>query len=259
MTRIMPVPARNRRLLTTVLSVWTWIEIALVCIVGCTLHWFVFALTYPFDRRRLISGRFYRLIAVTAIRFAPMWSFRHHGLIPRRIRGRTVVVSNHVSHLDSFLISSLPWEMKWLGKRSLYRIPFVGWNMWLTGDIPVIRGNSSSVAAAMQKCGAYLRQDVPVCIFPEGTRATGGELLPFKDGAFRLAIENGADILPLAVAGTQQGLPKHSWQFDFTRGVVTVGQPISTAGMQIDQVGQLKEQVRAQILTLLAQIQTQTP
>ncbi len=238
----------------SLLSLVTWVEIASVSILGCILHWGVFALTYPFDRRRLLSGRFYRQVAVVAVKLSPMWSFVHYGLIPKQIRGRTVVVSNHVSHLDSFIIASLPWEMKWLGKRSLFNIPFVGWNMWLTGDIPVVRGSRASVARAMARCAHYLQRDVPVCIFPEGTRSPTADLLPFKDGACRLAIENGADILPVAVAGTQRGLPKHAWRFGFARGVVTVGTPIRTAGLSLTDLPQLRQQARAQIAGMVAQI-----
>ena len=87
-------------------------------------------------------------------------------------------------------------------------------------------------------------------IFPEGTRSKTEDLLPFKDGAFRLAIEQGADVLPIAVSGTRRALPKHSWRFATSRGLVTVGTPISTKGMTLADVERLKEQARAQILAL---------
>ncbi|RYF10789.1 MAG: 1-acyl-sn-glycerol-3-phosphate acyltransferase, partial [Deltaproteobacteria bacterium] len=139
-------------------------------------------------------------------------------------------------------------------KRSLFKIPFVGWGMWAVGDIGVTRGSGPSIARAMQSCSAYLQADVPLCIFPEGTRATGETLLPFKDGAFRLAIENGADVLPLAVAGTQRGLPKHSWRFGRSHGIIKVGTPISTRGLQPADVPQLSAQARGQIEDMLRTI-----
>ncbi len=239
----------------TLLSLWTWFEIGCVCIFGCIAHWFFCALVWPVDRNRRLAGRFYRRIATTAMRLSPMWSAHYVAPIPKQIAGRTVVVSNHVSHLDSFLLAGLPWEMKWLGKRSLFNIPFVGWSMWLTGDIPVVRGTGASIGQAMRRCGDYLRHDMPVCIFPEGTRSRTQALLPFKDGAFRLAIAHGADILPVAVAGTQRGLPKHSWRFGFSRGVVKVGAPIATAGLGPTDVIALRDRVRADIAAMVAEIE----
>ncbi|EAU62069.1 1-acyl-sn-glycerol-3-phosphate acyltransferase [Stigmatella aurantiaca DW4/3-1] len=122
--------------------------------------------------------------------------------------------------------------------------------MWLAGDIPVTRGDQNSAKGAMAQCVRWLAKGVPVMIFPEGTRSKTDELLPFKDGAFRLAIEQGADILPLAVSGTRRALPKHSWRFATSRGLVTVGTPISTQGMTLADVERLKALARDQILAL---------
>jgi 1-acyl-sn-glycerol-3-phosphate acyltransferase len=96
-----------------------------------------------------------------------------------------VVVSNHESFADILLISHLPWEMKWLSKAELFRIPVMGWMMWLAGDIPVKRGFGPSAVEAMERCREALRRRVSVMIFPEGTRSRTAELLPFRDGAFR--------------------------------------------------------------------------
>jgi 1-acyl-sn-glycerol-3-phosphate acyltransferase len=91
---------------------------------------------------------------------------------------------------------------------------------------------------------------MPVMIFPEGTRSKNGETQAFKDGAFRLAIETGADILPMAVAGTETALTKDDWRPGPARGVLTVGTPISTKGMTFADVGRLKEAARAQVIAL---------
>jgi 1-acyl-sn-glycerol-3-phosphate acyltransferase len=165
-----------------------------------------------------------------------------------------VVVSNHESQADPFLISFLPWEMKWLGKEVLFRVPFLGWSMRLAGDVPVRRGTRTSVEDAMKTCARWLERGVPVMIFPEGTRSPDGALLPFKDGAFRLAIETGADILPIAVSGTRRALPKHSWRFGLSRARVTVGQPIPTRGRSLDDVEGLKAEARAQIEAMRARL-----
>lgn len=241
--------------MTAVLSLWAWVEIALVTLVGFFVQTVLWALCLPFDGRRGVAGRTFRLVGVVAAKLNPFWRFRVVGAAARP-RGRTVVVSNHESNADPFLVSFLPWEMKWLGKASLFRIPVVGWMMRMAGDIPVERGDSDSAKGAMAACGRWLARGTPVMLFPEGTRSKDGQLLPFKDGAFRLAIETGADVLPVAVAGTREALPKHSWKFGRSDGRVTTGTPISTAGMTLADVEGLKGRVRAEVEALRARLAT---
>jgi 1-acyl-sn-glycerol-3-phosphate acyltransferase len=232
-------------------SLWSWLTIALVASVGCCLQAVLLLVTFPFDRRRYLAGRWFRLMGIAAARLVPSWRFGVHGHAPRGIAGRTVCVSNHESNADPFLISFLPWEMKWLYKSSLGLVPFVGWSMWLAGDVPVHRGERDSAAAAMARCKQWLDQGMPIMIFPEGTRSKDGTLGAFKDGAFRLAIDAGADLLPLAISGTRTALPKHSWKFGDARARVSVGRPIETAGKTVEA---LKQEARAQIEELVAQM-----
>jgi 1-acyl-sn-glycerol-3-phosphate acyltransferase len=239
-----------RSFANALLSAWTWLEIGVVVLIGFVVQLALFASTALFDRRRRVAGRCFRLIGVLAAKLSWAWQFGVSGPLPAGVPGRTVVVSNHESNADPFLISFLPWEMKWLSKASLFRIPFVGWCMRLAGDIPLDRGSSDSARAAMVRCAQWLEIGMPVMIFPEGTRSTTEEMLPFKDGAFRLAIEKGADVLPLAVCGTRRALPKHSWRFEKSRARVAVGSPISTQGMGPDDVDRLKSIARGEIQKL---------
>ena len=251
--RRIPAPERGEELIRTVLSAWTW-----SLIVGAVFGGFgvqlPLALATLGDKSRRVPGRFLRDIGVVISKVNPMWDFRIHGDLPDYMPGRTVVVSNHVSNSDAFLIAHLPWEMKWLGKSSLFKIPVFGWLMRFAGDVPVTRGAKDSIKNAMALCREHLERDMPVMIFPEGTRSKEGELLPFKDGAFRLAIESRADILPIAVAGTKTALPKHSWRFGFSKGLVMVGQPISTEGLSLDDVERIKGEARAQIEAMVAEL-----
>ena len=243
--------------MNALLSLWTWFEIGLVALVGFVVQTLLFLVTWPFDRRRLVAGRAFRLVGVLAARLTPFWHFGVVGPVPQRV-GRTVVVSNHESHADPFLISHLPWEMKWLGKASLFRIPVVGWMMALAGDVPVRRGDSASGKEAMGACARWLALGVPVMMFPEGTRSADGALLPFKDGAFRLAIETGADVLPVAVFGTHQALPKHSWRFQQADARVMVGSALSSSGLTLADLETLKASARAQVESLREQLRVRT-
>lgn len=237
----------------TVLAILTCIELFLVASLGFVFTATVYLLTRPFDSRRILSGKALRLVSHSAAVLSPMWKFRIHGELPQKLSPKTVCVSNHCSHTDVFLICHVPWEMKWLAKRSLFKLPFIGWGMWLVGDVGVDRGSAKALAA-LDECKTWLERGVPVMIFPEGTRSKTGETQPFKDGAFKLAIEAGADILPMAVAGTENALSKNDWRPGFARGVLRVGKPISTAGLTVADVGKLKQQAFDTVQALRAEI-----
>jgi 1-acyl-sn-glycerol-3-phosphate acyltransferase len=236
------------RLWQTIVSIWAWLVL-----VACIVLWFPVLVvarlvTAPFDRGRYIPGRIFRKIGPAMATLNPLWHFRYSGTMPKDSRKPYVVVSNHESFTDILLISHLPWEMKWLSKAELFRIPIMGWMMWLVGDIPVKRGFGPSALEAMARCRKALDNRVSVMIFPEGTRSRTSELLPFKDGAFRLAIEAGVPILPLAVSGTATALRKHDWRFGRSEAEVRVLEPVETAGLTLNDIPELKARVRRTIV-----------
>lgn len=228
-------------------SCWIWITNSLVAILWVPWLGLVWLATAPFDPGRYVAGRWFRRAAVAAVALNPLWRFRTSGYRVPDPRRPYVAVSNHESMADIFLISHLPWEMKWLSKESVFRVPFMGWMMRMAGDIPVRRGERASRAEALEECRDRLAKRVSVMIFPEGTRSRTRELLPFKDGAFRLAIETGAPILPLAVAGTRDALPKGSMLFGRATAEVRVLEPVPTEGLTLDDVPALRDGVRAMI------------
>ncbi len=236
------------RLWQTVVSAWTWLVLA-----GCILIWLPLMAglrlaTAPFDRGRYAVGYLFRRIGPVVATLNPLWRFRAGGTMPADPRRPFVVVSNHESFADILLISHLPWEMKWLSKAELFRVPFLGWMMQLAGDVPVKRGFGPSAVEAMGRCREILARRVSVMIFPEGTRSPTAELLPFKDGAFRLAIEAGVPILPLALSGTGSALPKHDWRFGRAAATVRVLEPVETAGLSVEDVPALRARVREMIV-----------
>lgn len=231
-------------MLQKALNAWAWVVLVASVFIGFFVVLAVFLVTAPFDRSRYAAGRTFRLVGCFTVWLNPMWKFTTDGLRIRDPRRPYVAVSNHESYADIFLISFLPWEMKWLGKEQLFKIPFLGWMMWLAGDIPVKRGRKESIVSAMNGCTAKLKQRLSVMIFPEGTRSPDGELLPFRDGAFRLAIENGTPILPIVVAGTRRAMAKHTFQFQHTRAICRVLEPIETAGLTLADLASLKQRTR---------------
>jgi 1-acyl-sn-glycerol-3-phosphate acyltransferase len=242
------------RLWQSIVSIWTWLVL-----VTCILVWFPIMavlrlVTAPFDRGRYTVGYFFRQIPVAVAALNPLWRFRRSGTMPADPRRPYVVVSNHESFVDILLISHLPWEMKWLSKAELFRIPVLGWMLRLAGDIPIQRGFGPSAIEAIARCREALANRVSVMIFPEGTRSTTADLLPFKDGAFRLAIDAGVPILPLVVHGTSTALRKHDWRFGPSTAVVRVLEPIETTGLTAADVPALKDRVRRLIVDTRAEL-----
>jgi 1-acyl-sn-glycerol-3-phosphate acyltransferase len=232
----------------TIVSIWAWLVLVVCIVLWLPVLAVVRLLTAPFDRGRYIPGRIFRKIGPAMATLNPLWRFRYSGTMPKDPRRPFVVVSNHESFTDILLISHLPWEMKWLSKTELFRIPIMGWEMWLAGDIPVKRGFGPSAIEAMERCRKALDNRVSVMIFPEGTRSKTSELLPFKDGAFRLAIEAGVPILPLAVSGTGTALRKHDWRFGRSDAEVRVLEPVETTGLSLSDIPELKARVRRTIV-----------
>ena len=231
----------------SLVSLWTWLVLVVSVLLWLPLMLAARLATLG-DSGRYWVGYLFRQIGVVTARLTPYWRFSYRGTMPADPRRPYVVVSNHESFTDILLISHLPWEMKWLSKAELFRIPVMGWLMHLAGDVPVKRGFGPSAVEAMAKCREILGHKVSVMIFPEGTRSLTTELLPFKDGAFRLAIDAGVPILPLALHGTATALRKHDWRIGRSTAVVEVLAPVETAGLTPADVPALKERVRTTIV-----------
>jgi 1-acyl-sn-glycerol-3-phosphate acyltransferase len=226
----------------TTIAIWT--VTALVVVIGFFYVAAVWLITAPFDPGRYRAGRAFRHLAVVQVKLNPLWHFSTDGVIPKDPRHPYVAVSNHESYADIFLISHFPWEMKWLSKHSIFKIPVMGWMMRMANDIPLVRGKRESVVSAIAGCHDRLQKRVSVLIFPEGTRSPTEDLLPFKDGAFRLAIEAGVPILPIAVAGTRDCMAKHSFSFRKATARARVLPPIPTSGLTLADVPSLKGRTR---------------
>jgi 1-acyl-sn-glycerol-3-phosphate acyltransferase len=233
-------------MLGTVLNWWAWFETVSVVILGTPVVAIIWLFTAPFDKGRYAAGRAFRIVGVTAMSLNGLWKFRTRGSLDDA-RRPYVVVANHESYADVFLISCFPWEMKWLSKDTMFKIPCMGWMMQMAGDIKLVRGDRDSTINAIAQCRDRLAKKVSVMIFPEGTRSKTQEMLPFKDGAFRLAIETQAPVLPIAVAGTRNAMAKGTFRFLRARALAQVLEPIDTTGMTMDDIGRLKQMARERI------------
>ena len=226
---------------------YTYLELA-----ACMVAWLpLLALAHArhrHDAAPRIEGRWLRRMARVTTRLSGMWRFSVEGKPPVDIASRPyVVVANHASTADPFLLSFLPWDMRWVAKEELFRIPLTGWLLRLSGDIPLRRGDGGSVQHMMDACRATLAAGLPVMLFPEGTRSRDGKLQPFKDGAFRLAIEAQVPVLPVVIEGTRACRPKGSLWFGRARATARILPPVPTRGMGPGDVARLRDAVRGRI------------
>ncbi|HEU4533769.1 MAG TPA: lysophospholipid acyltransferase family protein [Polyangiaceae bacterium] len=207
------------------------------------------------DSTQRVPGRWMRRFGRTAARLTPLWSFRVEGEAPPDINERPyVVVANHESNADPFLLSFLPWDMRWIAKEELFRLPVLGKLMKYGGDIPLRRGQRDSIKQMLDECRRTMAAGMSIMMFPEGTRSRDGELLPFKEGAFELAIEAGVPVLPVAISGTRACMPKGSRWFGRAEAVARVLAPISTEGLGPDDVPALRDRTRDALAAALREL-----
>lgn len=183
-------------------------------------------------------------------RLLPFWDIHVEGL-ERIEKGRAyVVVSNHQSMLDiMLLLAHLPLHFKFIAKRELFWIPFLGWHLALARYISLKRGDSESGRVCLVKAREWLRRGVSVVFFPEGTRSPNGAIHEFKAGAFKLALEERLDILPLVIRGTREAIPKYSWRIERRRPLYLKVLPaVSLKDSQVNNLEDLRNQIRTKIV-----------
>ena len=180
-----------------------------------------------------------KLIAVTAGA-----KVRVHGAEHIKPDVSYVFLSSHQSYMDiTAMLGYLPAQLRIAAKKSLFKIPFMGWHLSRAGHIPIDRKSSENAIAAMQKAADFLRDGVCVFLYPEGTRSRDGHLQPFKKGGFKLALQAGAPIIPVTIIGSREVLPVDSIIFRPGPVEMHVDAPIPTKGLGEGDLDDLMQQV----------------
>lgn len=171
-------------------------------------------------------------------------------------RGTPVVyASNHSSMFDIWALSAtLPGSTRFVAKQELGRIPLVGAAMRRAGHITIDRRVKTRAFQAYERAAETIRRGYSAIVFPEGTRSRTGELLPFKNAPFALAIAAQVPVVPVYVHNTFEILPKGKWALHPRPIRVLIGEPIPTAGLTPEDRDALRERVRAAILALRARV-----
>jgi len=138
-----------------------------------------------------------------------------------------IFAGNHTSLLDPpLVISTLPGRPVFIAKRELARVPFLGWVIWLAGFIFIDRSRRDTALESLRSAARRIRGGQSIAAFPEGTRSFDGSLLPFKKGIFTLAMETGVPMVPFAIQGGVDILPRGGWRVRAGTYRIMVGQPL---------------------------------
>ena len=244
-------PLRERLLS---LAIWAGIALLLVLVwVASVLSVVLFGW---WDKDRRVVHECVKCWAKTVIALNPYWRLQIDDQAKLDPNGAYVFVANHQSLADVVVLPHVGLPYKCLSKSSLFHFPFVGWTLSLSRHIPLKRGSLRSTRRAMEQARSWLKRRMPVVFFAEGTRSRTGALQPFKPGAFKLAVEMGAAIVPLAITGTRDALPRGTWCFRHkVQGKLTILPPISTRGLSLRDVDQIKPRAAQAIAAVLKQAQ----
>ena len=190
------------------------------------------------------------------IAWNPLWRLAVTGQQHIQPGKKYIVISNHQSLLDILAVAAaLPLSFKFLAKKELFFVPFMGWAMACAGYVPVDRSSHESGKRAVRRISELLKKHLSVLLFPEGTRSPDGKIHAFKMGAFKIARENHVEILPIVIEGTGTALPKKSL---FLRKrstfIVSIGQPVSLEDLSDHSLEETKEKIRHEMIGRLEKL-----
>jgi 1-acyl-sn-glycerol-3-phosphate acyltransferase len=168
-------------------------------------------------------------------------------------RDRPVIyASNHSSMFDIWaLFATLPGSLRFVAKQELFKIPLLSRAMRAVGHIPIDRAAHKKAFAAYDEAARMIQRGTSsIVVFPEGTRSRTGELLPFKNAPFGLAIAAQVPVVPVYVHHTFEILPKGAWRLRPRPIQLLVAPPISTTGLRPEDRERLRDEVRAAMVAL---------
>jgi 1-acyl-sn-glycerol-3-phosphate acyltransferase len=166
--------------------------------------------------------------------------------------GTVLFAANHTSNADGpAIVGAIPRRIAILGKKSLFTIPIVGTAFRLADFVPVDRHNRGQAAASIEVAAEKMKNGVSFLIYPEGTRSSDGRLLPFRRGAFVLAIKAGVPVVPVACSGAHRVIPKKSYRITPGEVVVRFCPAIDSSQYSIARRNELAERVHAAIAAAL--------
>ncbi len=233
-------------------SIAIWLSSSILTILLFFVELFLVIILFPFDKKRKAAHAQCYWWANAIIGLNPLWNLKVSGLENIDHKKTYVVIANHQSLADIVVMYKTRMQFKWVAKESLFKVPFVGWCMSLTKHIKLARGEFGSIKAVYREASKWLRKDMSVLFFPEGTRSETDQMNKFQNGAFKLAIKEKKPILPIAVSGTREAIPKGGWVFKTkVFGELKVLPAIDTSGFKPGDFAKLRDIVQKKLETAI--------
>ena len=160
-----------------------------------------------------------------------------------------VFMANHQSVFDILItLAYLPGQFRWIAGKELFAVPLLGRAMRYAGHIAIDRQNDEQTALSMEEAAIRIRDGKSVMTFPEGSTSRNGQIKPFEQGMFSLAIESGAPIVPISIVGSAEILPRHSLRIRPGRVKMVIGKPVPTKKYTMENSSELIQKVRNVII-----------
>lgn len=227
----------------------------------------VFLLAFWFTAIALVAPFLIVLVLITKnenLLYTPVRFFVRLGLALVRVRVEVnglerldpsqtyIFTPNHQSLIEVPLwVAYLGRNIAYLGKKEVFKYPIFGYGIRLVGVVPVDRSNSPAAVESAKMATENLRRGKSYVVYPEGTRSKDGGLLPFKKGAFMMAIDAGVPVVPITISGATRIMPKGQIKIFPSTVRVTIHEPISTAGYSKQNIAELIHRTREKIFSAL--------
>lgn len=237
------------------LSLLYYLVVIAVALVLYVASFIALVVCYPFDRKRVVVHTLSKWITDTIFGLPPFMKREVIGIENIDPKKAYVMTLNHNSMADIITIYNLPLVFKWVSKKEVYRIPIVGRLLYAHGDIVINRASAKEAMQLVHERGKeWLAKGASVAIFPEGTRSKDGEIHNFKAGAFLLAKDAGAPILPIVLNNTNKMMRK-GWLMNWCNHItIKILPPISAEEVAERSVKEVMADVHSSMTEALAEI-----
>lgn len=237
------------------LSLLYYLVVIAVALVLYVASFIALVVCYSFDRKRVVVHTLSKWITDTIFGLPPFMKREVIGIENIDPKKAYVMTLNHNSMADIITIYNLPLVFKWVSKKEVYRIPIVGRLLYAHGDIVINRASAKEAMQLVHERGKeWLAKGASVAIFPEGTRSKDGEIHNFKAGAFLLAKDAGAPILPIVLNNTNKMMRK-GWLMNWRNHItIKILPPISAEEVAERSVKEVMADVHSSMTEALAEI-----
>ena len=230
--------------MNVVLSLLIWVAGIIITAAAFLSSLAIKIMPFPIpNREKLIHAQCFWW-SDTLIALNPFWKLKVEGLENIDHSKAYVVAANHQSFADIIIIYQTHMYFKWVAKKELLKVPFIGGLLWVNDHVLISRDEHGSIKKVYRKAAELLRSGVSMLFFPEGTRSDTDDMGEFKNGAFKLAIKEGKPILPVYIGGTREAIPKGGRIFKTkVSGRIVVLPPIDVSGYKTADFARLRDLV----------------